>query len=420
MSESSLLTEPTRAQKRNYWVVALSCITLFIASTTIYMVLPIFFQSYGVSNSGIGILISFGTLGGMISGVVAGRMSDRHGRKPLLVLGGALYSSVFFLFAFLGKNFTTFLILRFIEGVAFFMIPVMIVSMAGDTFPALQLGRAIAFFSVSSGVGQLIGPILAGYFLEASDFVDYFIFCGILCSVTVAVQIFFVKETLNRKQAARTAVSEERTISAMLNKFFAQARGLGKVCLIFLGAVMIYRLGYTMVDPLFSIFLKNNLRLDMGTMSWLFAVRALSTIMFAPVSGYCIDKVGRKPMFLAGVLLSGATMIGYCFVSTFEQAMAVRVLDSLAVVVALIVIRTMVADMVKPELRGFGQGLLTISQESTTVGAIFGGIVTDLWGFNGVFLSAAVGAAIALAIVRLWVPEPGEAVGSTKLARLIR
>jgi len=399
-------TLPTIERKRNYWLLILSCVGLQITSSTIYMVFPIFFQGYGISNSGVGVLISIGTFGGVASGIFAGKLSDKYGRKPFLILGGFLYTIVFFLFAFLSKTFLTFFLLRFIEGFAFFMIPVMVISMAADTFPPIQLGRAVALFSVSSGIGQLIGPIFAGYFVEASDFITYFIFCGIFSLISLFVFIF-VKETLDRDAAGAVAPSGRKGFRAGVMTFLSQTRSLGAVYLIFLTAIIIYRVGYTMVDPLFSLFLKNNLHFNMSSMSYLFAVRALCTILFAPVCGYFADKVGRKPTFLVGMFLSGATMIAYGFVTSYEHVLIVRILDSISVVFLLTVIRTMIADLVKPELRGFGQGLASsISQESSTIGAIFGGVVTDIWGFNGVFLTAAAGAALALAIVSRWVPEP--------------
>ena len=46
----------------------------------------------------------------------------------------------------------------------------------------------------------------------------------------------------------------------------------------------------------------------------------------------------------------------------------------------------------------------TISQESSTIGAIFGGYIIDALGFNMVFLAAAALSAIALFIVQLLGP----------------
>ena len=71
--------------------------------------------------------------------------------------------------------------------------------------------------------------------------------------------------------------------------------------------------------------------------------------------------------------------------------------------------------MLAPEVRGFGMGLYsTISQESSTMGAIFGGYVIDVMGYNHVFLLAAGMSALSLFIVQLWIKEPeGEPVSQT-------
>ena len=82
-----------------------------ITSSTIYMVLPLFFEQHGITNTQNGVLISIGTLAGVFSGLLAGKFSDNFGRKKILVGGTAVYSVVFYLFAVLDKSFNIFLIL---------------------------------------------------------------------------------------------------------------------------------------------------------------------------------------------------------------------------------------------------------------------------------------------------------------------
>ena len=49
----------------------------------------------------------------------------------------------------------------------------------------------------------------------------------------------------------------------------------------------------------------------------------------------------------------------------------------------------MMTDLVSPEMRGFGQGLYSsITQESSTIGSIFGGVIIDSSGYTGAFLTA--------------------------------
>ena len=59
------------------------------------------------------------------------------------------------------------------------------------------------------------------------------------------------------------------------------------------------------------------------------------------------------------------------------------------------------------EIHDFMQGLQSsISQKSSTIGSIFGGVIIDSWGYTGAFLTAMSCTAIALFIVWFRVPDP--------------
>jgi MFS family permease len=144
-------------------------------------------------------------------------------------------------------------------------------------------------------------------------------------------------------------------------------------------------------------------------MSYLFAVRALMTLIFAPITGYALDKYGRKPTFLLGMLLLVGTMLGYRNVSDYNSVLIVRALESISNAVLITTTRTYAADLMRPEIRGFGMGLyMTIVDESSTMGALLGGWIKDAFSFGTIFIIGAITAAICLVITWIWVPEPSK------------
>lgn len=394
----------TPERRRNYYLLILSVASMQITSSTIYMVLPLYFEMHGITNTQNGVLISIGTLAGVFSGLLAGKFSDNFGRKRILVGGTAVYSVVFYLFAVVEKSFSNFLVLRFFEGVGFYVMPVLVTAMCADTFMSRERGRMMSLFAMAGGLGQLIGPLMVPFLIRGEDYTMYFLFSGTFVVISCLGMIFLVKETLPEEQRVKPTNGKQ---GFNLKGALGSVRALGVTFGIFLGAVLIYRAGYTMIDPFFSIYLRDVLFLDISSTSYVFALRAVCTLTFAPVAGWLADKWGRKPTFILSIALTAVALVSYTRMRGASDIYLVRGLDAVAGVILLNSIRTMTADLLAPEVRGFGMGLYsTITQESSTVGAIFGGVIIDGLGFNMVFLLAAGMATIALFIVQLFVPEP--------------
>src|SRR5512136_2950433 len=166
----TLQTEVSPKQRRNYYFIILSCVSMQITASTIYMVFPLFFSAIGLNKGESGLLISIGTFAGIISSVAAGILSNRYGRKKILFLGTLLYTIVFFLFIYSGNNFSVLMLLRFIEGLGFYVMPVMVTTMAADIFPPGERGRAMSLFSAAGGIGALIGPLMAPLLISGDNY----------------------------------------------------------------------------------------------------------------------------------------------------------------------------------------------------------------------------------------------------------
>ncbi len=389
-------------EKRNYYILIISVMSMWITVSTVYMVLPLYFQSYGVSKSQNGILIAIGTFAGVISSMLAGRYADTHGRKPVLLFGAGLYSTAFFLFAYFGRDFWSFFFLRFLAGFGFYMVPVAITTIAADIFPRVERGKAMGFYSMSAGAGQLVGPLFAGRFIEASSFFTYFILSGILIAISWIVIFLFVDETLEKGMQTINKNNQNGTIG-----FLKKVRGLGLPVAVFFVAILIYRTGVTMVDPLLSLYLDESLGIDLTQMGYFFAVRALITLVVAPIAGDLSDRYGRKPVFLGGIFLLIGSLMGYFYAFTFTHVLIVRIVQSMSNAILQPTQRAYISDLLTEENRGFGIGFFTtLLSQGSTIGSIFGGWIADIFFFGAIFLVGSASVLIGGLVVLLKVPEP--------------
>jgi MFS family permease len=300
------------------------------------------------------------------------------------------------------------MVLRFIEGLGFYVMPVMVTTMAADIFPPGERGRAMGLFSSAGGVGALIGPLISPLLISGNDYTTYFLFSGGFVAVSAVAMLFFVRETLQKGAKPSGDMKGSRLD---VRGFLRSVRGLGAVVAIFLVAILIYRTGLTMIDPFLSLFMKDVRNIALSEMSYVFAFRALATIVFSPLAGVLVDRSGSKIVLLVGILMSALMLIGYTIPGGFQWMSLLQVFNGVSWALMMTSMNTMMADLLSADMRGFGLGLQSsISQQSSTIGALFSGFLIDAYGYNFVFYLAAASCLATMIIIQLFVPKPNASV----------
>lgn len=137
----------------------------------------------------------------LICQVPFGRISDRIGRKPLLLAGLLVLAPTT---ALLGEvsSFWEFFLVRFLQGIASAGIVVSSLAYAGDLAEfqgSGRQGRQASIVTVGFGLGIAIGPLLAG-FLAAIFFQLPFWVDGTLCFLGSIAVFFCMSETVRKKR----------------------------------------------------------------------------------------------------------------------------------------------------------------------------------------------------------------------------
>jgi len=135
-----------------------------LAVTGLITFLPLYFKSQGLSNITIGYLITAVLFSGVLGGIAGGYISDRFGRKPLIVTSLAISTPLFLAFLFThGILSMAFLLLA---GAAMLSSMSVTIVAAQEAIPQNKAFAAGLSMGFAGGIGGL-AVILIGYFADA-------------------------------------------------------------------------------------------------------------------------------------------------------------------------------------------------------------------------------------------------------------
>src|SRR3954470_2270330 len=141
-------------------VIILIVLVDLLGFTIVMPLLAPFGQQYGFSGLQIGLLFAAYPFCQLVAGPILGRLSDRYGRRPLLIISQA-GTALSFLILGLSRNFTVMLLARMLDGASGGNILVAQAYVA-DVTPPENRARGMGLIGMAFGLGFVLGPLLGG------------------------------------------------------------------------------------------------------------------------------------------------------------------------------------------------------------------------------------------------------------------
>ncbi len=159
------------------------------------IIIPILYaysKKFGLSDFDNGLLFALFSICQFISTPIIGRLSDRYGRRPMLLVSIAGTAVSFFMTAF-APNAIILFISRALDGLTAGNIPVAFAVISDSTKPE---DRAKAFGMIGSALslGFVLGPALAAFTVGFGAAVP-FIVAGIITTIAVILTALYLPET---------------------------------------------------------------------------------------------------------------------------------------------------------------------------------------------------------------------------------
>jgi len=179
---------------------------------------------------------------------------------------------------------------------------------------------------------------------------------------------------------------------------------------VFLYALSLGFIGFIL--PIYSKALGAN-ALEIGG---LFSAFTLTTLILRPFTGWALDRFGRRPLFLSGLLLFACSRLAYVAADTIARLYMARFTGGLGALILSVSVVTIVADLAPPDERGREMGTINGKMaKSSLLGAFLGfglyGALPRPIGWQVVFFGYT-----AMAIVAVWIGWRG--IPETKPERI--
>lgn len=138
----------------------------------------------------------------------------------------------------------------------------------------------------------------------------------------------------------------------------------------------------------------------------------LTAVVFRPIVGGLLDRYGRKPFAVWGLLLFILAMVAYQWATVIVLLLALRVLHGVGWAFATTGVGTAVTDIIPPKRRGEGMGWYGMAMTTAmAIGPLLGIWLMDNHSFPMLFVAGAALSALALLLVWMtampFTPRPG-------------
>ena len=180
--------------RRNLFILAFSLLVVMLGLGMVIPVFPFLIDELGASGSALGLLVATAALTEFLFGPIWGSISDRVGRKPILMIGIFGYALSMFLFG-LADEIWLLIAFRALSGVLSSATLSTTMAYIGDSTSEKERAGGMGLLGAVAGAGVIIGPgiggLLAGDFLTAPFFVS-----AALALLSVPLVAFLLPESL--------------------------------------------------------------------------------------------------------------------------------------------------------------------------------------------------------------------------------
>lgn len=301
-----------------------------------------------------------------------GTISDKYGRKPLLLRTTLGISAIVLAMSFT-TNIYQLLALRIMHGVCGAMAPAL-VALVSQGMPKEKTGQGLGTMQSSILAGNMIGPFLGGLLSDLMGYRSVLVVVFLLTLTAGLITLFFIHEPERDRLKPRATVG--KNIRLVLSSPHL------RVVAIALFAVQFSLFIVQPVLPLFIVELHG--QSNSGTLVGLvFSITGFSTLLFTPYWGKVGDRKGHKKILSQSLLFAGIVYLPQALVASVYQLLPLRAALGFFAAGIIPSTQAMIVKNTRDAERGGVLGIThAVSLCGQAAGPLMGGLIGAWFGYR--------------------------------------
>ena len=362
--------------RRRYVVLFLFVFIDVLGFSLILPLLPYYARTFGATPTVIGFLISSNALTQLMTAPILGRLSDRYGRRPLLIVC-IIGTAVSFLLLGAANSLLVLFISRLVDGLLGGNTS-LAQAYVSDISEGKDRANAMGLIGAAFGLGFIFGPAMGGILSRGGNYaLPAFVSAGLAIVNLISVLIWLPESlTPERRAALRDHPQHRTTVKSLMASF--RRRYVGPL----LTMRLFYGLAFTMFETVFSLYAIARLDLNAQSTSYVLAYVGVLVVLIQGGGIRLLTKrVSETALTFWGFVLMAISLLAWALAPSLWVLLIVLVPLSFASGVLNAVLSSLLSEVVPQEEVGGTLGLSSsLGSFARIISPSLGGWLIDVLG----------------------------------------
>ena len=363
-----MVLDSFRAAPRAFKVLMISALIENVAFGLIVPYLAIYMVAdLHISKPLAGVALAGYTLSGIPGTIIGGMLTDRIGRRSVLLVSLGLMSITLLMYFFAVDFVTLFIIVLADSFVGSLYMPAAN-AMIADVIPSSGRPKAYSTLRIAWNIGMFLGPALGVFIVTAFSVRELFVFGAVILAGAFGMNVVFIPETKPKE-------TKEQEVSFI--KFFQVGRNRTFLMLCSTTAVMWFSFSQWMA--VLQLYATSNLGLSDSTPGLLSAVNGVMVVTLQLWVTSKMVKFRRSLILMSGQLIVALGFSLIFFANDIPSLVSCIVVITIGELIYMSIVSAIIADLSPDAERGLYMGFSGFTQSlGMGVGFIVGMLLLDL------------------------------------------